>query len=477
MPYRAVVVDPRFGPLLRELRGHLSYRRLGKKVHCTGTHLSDVEKGKKRPSIALAHLLDNELGAGGALSAMVVEVSANSGVHLRPGLTLSDPLPEGLEFAPDWRHGVGVAAELFRRDMQRRQLLRGAGFNAAAFLTPAMRWLTSSLDEFPTGPGERVVGEPDVEMVRRITTAYRTLDNQYGGGHIRESVVRFLNAEVAGLLQGRYDSGTGAALLSAASEATQLAGWATYDVGMHGLAQRYMVQALRMAAAAGDRALGAEILAAMSHQAAYQRAASEAVDLARAAGRVAKDAGIAAIQAESAVLEAQGHASGGDAAACAVALDRAERALDKADRTSDPQWIGYFDESYLAAKFGHCFTALERGDLAQRFAAKSLHMDGRHYARGRQFNLALLATAHIAAKDANTRDPEEASAIGLQAVEAAEGLASVRAGDYLADLADRLAPYAGLPKVQEFQDRARPTIRRLQLAGRPGEQDGEQSGD
>jgi hypothetical protein len=48
-----------------------------------------------------------------------------------------------------------------------------------------------------------------------------------------------------------------------------------------------MVQALRFAAAAGDRLLGAEILAAMSHQAAYLRAGSEAVDLARSAARAA----------------------------------------------------------------------------------------------------------------------------------------------------------------------------------------------
>ena len=209
-----------------------------------------------------------------------------------------------------------------------------------------------------------------------------------------------------------------------------MAAWASYDSGLHGLAQRYMVQALRFAASAGDRALGAEILAAMSHQAAYMRASGEAVDLARAAGRAATEAGVAAIQAESAVLEAQGHAVGGDEAACATALDRAETIFDRADRASDPQWIGYFDEAYLAAKFGHCFTALGRGDIAQRFATRSLDMDGRQYARGRQFNLALLAVAH-----AQSGNVEEAARVGIQAVEAAEGLDSSRARDYLVDLA------------------------------------------
>jgi len=91
--------------------------------------------------------------------------------------------------------------------------------------------------------------------------------------------------------------------------------------------------------------------------------------------------------------------------------------------------------------------------LAERFAVKSLEMDGRHYARGRQFNLALLAVAH-----AQAGDPEQASVIGVEAAEAAEGLRSARARDYLKDLANRLAPHAGLPAVRTFAERARPVL-------------------
>jgi transcriptional regulator with XRE-family HTH domain len=457
MSRRTVVVDPEFGQRLRALRElrRMSLRRLGKQAHYSHGFLWDLESGNKRPSVLVAGLLDAALDAGGQLSAMVREVSADNGILGAGGNASDDPARLGLEFAPDWRHGVDVAIELWRSDMRRRGVLRGLGFSASAFAAPAMRWLTAPLDERPSGGGDRLVGGPDIEMVRRITGVYRALDNQFGGGHVRENVVRFLDGEVAPLLLGRYDAHTGTMLLSAAAETTQLAGWASYDSGMNGLAQRYMVQALRLAAAAGDRALGAEILAAMSHQASYLGANAEAVDLARAAGRAAKDAGVAAIQAESAVLEAQGHAVGGDEAACAVALDRAEQALDRADRTSDPQWIGYFDEAYLAAKFGHCFATLGRGDLARRFAERSLDMDGRHYARGRQFNLALLAVAHVQAGE-----PEQASVVGVQAVEASEGLRSVRARDYLADLARRLAPHAGLPAVQAFSERVRPLLHR-----------------
>jgi len=450
-----VVVQPGFAARLKEMREAkgMSLRRLGSQVHCSHGFLWDLEMGNKQPSLSVVTLLDAVLDASGQLSTMVHEVSADTGGQLQTVHHAADTGTAGLEFAPDWRQGVAAAVDLWRGDMQRRVVLRTAGFVASAFAAPAMRWLVSPLDEQPAGHGERLVGLPDIEMIKSITATYRTLDNQFGGGRVRDSVVRFLEGDVAAVLQGRYDARTGSALLAAAAETTQLAGWASYDVGMHGLAQRYMIQALRLAGGAGDRALGAEILAAMSHQAAYLRASAEAVDLARASGRVAAEAGISAIVAESAVLEAQGHAAGGDDGACAKALDKAERAFDKADRAGDPQWIGYFDEAYLAAKFGHCFAALGRGDLARRFAERSLDMDGRHYARGRQFNLVLLATAH-----AQAGEPEHAVDVGLQAVDAAEGLESVRVRDYLTELSDRLGKYAGLPSVRDFTERARPVL-------------------
>ena len=57
--------------------------------------------------------------------------------------------------------------------------------------------------------------------------------------------------------------------LRRAAELTRLAGWMAYDLEQHGLAQRYLIQALRLAREADDHALGGEILAGMSHQAVY----------------------------------------------------------------------------------------------------------------------------------------------------------------------------------------------------------------
>jgi Helix-turn-helix. len=445
---RSVRGDPRFGLRMRELRmaRGLSLRALAVRAYSNKSQLQAFEAGTQWPSAETVRRIDEALGAGGELVGLWRPAERDDKASGR--LTL--------EFAPNWSRAVDVAATLWRADAEHRIVASRLVFDSAAFLPPAIRWLTSPLEEQARGTGSVDVTAADVAVIREATAMFRTLDNHYGGGHVRDRVVRFLAGEVTPLLaNGRFEETVGRELLSAAAELTQLAGWATYDVGLHGLGQRYLIQALRLAMSAGDRALGAEILAAMSHQAAYLRAADEAVDLARAAGKAATEAGVAAIAAEAAVLEARGLAVKGDESGCAAALDRAERTLDRADRAQDPQWIKYFDEAYLSAKFGHCFVELGRGDLARRFAERSLEMDTR-FVRGKQFNLSLLAKANIQAGEI-----EEAAVVGQEAADLAGQLRSARSHDYLRDVAVRLAPHVGLSPVRDFVGRARPVLEQV----------------
>jgi hypothetical protein len=237
---------------------------------------------------------------------------------------------------------------------------------------------------------------------------------------------------------------SGQRLLSATAELTQLAGWQAYDIAEHGIAQRYLTLALDLARAAGDDGLGAEILAAMSHQATYLGHTTTGVDLARAAGHTARRAGISVLTAEAQVLEAHAHAKANDGRACATALHRAEQALDRADRSTDPQWISYFDEAYLSAKFGHCFHALGQSTHAERFAARSLQMDNR-YVRGRAFNLALLASVY-----AQQGEPDRACAVAAESLALTAHLRSARAVRYLRDLRAQLVPHRRRPSVRHF---------------------------
>src|SRR6202034_70131 len=214
-------------------------------------------------------------------------------------------------------------------------------------------------------------------------------------------------------------------------ELSQLAGWVAYDSDEHGLAQRYLTQALAYSRHASDHALAAEVLAGQAHQALYLARPDEAVDLARAAQAAAVRHGSATLLTECLVMEAHGHAAPTDASACGTALARAEQPFDRAAREDDPAWLSYFDEAYLAARMAQCFRDLGEAGHAARYARCSLDMDGR-YVRGRAFNLSLLATAYAA-----QGEPEQASAIGRQALDLTVRLTSARSVRYVRDLARR----------------------------------------
>ncbi len=236
--------------------------------------------------------------------------------------------------------------------------------------------------------------------------------------------------------------------MSAAAELTQLAGWMAHDVGAHRLGQRYLVHALRLAQAAGDAPLGAEILAGMSHQATYLGHGAVGVDLARASARTAKAAGLPALCAEAAVMEAHGYARAGDERRCAASLSEADRIFDQANPADAPQWISYFDKAYLSAKFGHCFRDLGQFKQAETFARRSLDME-LGYARGRVFNTLLLASAY-----AGQGEVEQACSVGRDGLAQTDDMKSIRVAQYVDGLRQQLRPHRQHPTVKQFDAEA-----------------------
>ncbi|MEU8024197.1 helix-turn-helix domain-containing protein [Micromonospora haikouensis] len=428
-----------------------SQSRIGAAVGLEQGYVSRIMAGRKVTSIdVLERIADG--------CRMPDQARTTMGLAPRQATPPTDPgrrVPGEPPLQRTWRDDVRSAAELWRGDVNRRDVLRQVAFSSAGYTLPALRWFTAPDPAPVTQPGRNTVGQPEIDTIRAMTATYRQLDNQYGGGHARDTVARYLHQEVTPLLtDGRYNHPTGQRLLSAAAELAQLAGWQAYDTAEHGIAQRYLTLALDFAHAAGDDGLGAEILAAMSHQATYLGYTATGLDLARAAGQTARRAGFPVLTAEAHVMEAHALAKANDERACAAALHQAEQALDRADRSSDPQWLSYFDEAYLSAKFGHCFHALGRNAHAERFAARSLRMDNR-YVRGRAFNLALLASVH-----AQQGEPDRACAIGAEALTLTAQLRSARAVRYLRDLQAQLAPHRRLPAVRHFTGRVDATFGR-----------------
>jgi tetratricopeptide (TPR) repeat protein len=251
------------------------------------------------------------------------------------------------------------------------------------------------------------------------------------------------------MLRGTYGEQTGRRLFAAAAELTRLAGWTSYDIAAHGLAQRYFVQALRLSQAAGDRAYGAYVLVTMSRQAVYLGHGREAVQLARVAQQGAGGSAPPVVQALLHAAEARGHGVLGEVRACTAALVRAERALDAA-RPGDevPPWARFFDEAQLADEFGHCHRDLQQFRAAAQHAERSLQLRAPGYARSRLFCRVVLATARL-----GLGELDQACQLAAEAAAQAAEMRSVRAVEYVRDFERRLEPYRDAGPVRTYRDR------------------------
>ncbi|HET6858946.1 MAG TPA: transcriptional regulator [Streptomyces sp.] len=371
------------------------------------------------------------------------EIGMANGKNLASGI--------GLQFSPTVLGAIEQVCELWRSDVGRRDFLSGSTVAASALVEPSRDWLITGADtQVARTAGGGRVGASDVEAVRATTSALVELDHRFGSGHVRPIVVHYLNSVVSGLLSGSYRESVGRSLFAAVARLTELAGYMAVDTGQPGLAQRYYIQALRLAQAAGDRGYGGYVLAAsMSHLAAQLGTPREIAQLARAAQEGAR--GRVTPRAESMfwAAEARGHALLGDARSCNTvagkALGAMERAQDEGDSGDDPVWIKHFDHAYLADELAHCHRDLGQPEASGRRAQEALdgHPDSR--ARRRAIGLVLLATAQV-----QQREVEQACHTGTRAVELLGTLRSNRGAEYLEDFQLRLDPYRDEPSVREF---------------------------
>ncbi|CAL9437065.1 55.5 kDa and 49.5 kDa sporulation proteins [Streptomyces sp. enrichment culture] len=398
------------------------------------------------------------------------------------GLDACAPVYAGLEFAATPEEAVDIVSGLWRKDSGSHAELRKIAFTSAGLVVPSRDWLIGRADEkvaraepparvpaqgrpsarppgpselgarrrgtAERGPGQRVTAG-DIAALRSVGELFRTLDDAYGGGHARQALVRYLEHECEPMLRGTYGEQTGRRLFAAAAELTRLAGWTSYDIAAHGLAQRYFVQALRLAQAAGDRAYGAYVLVTMSRQAVYLGHGREAVQLARVAQQGAGSSAPPVVQALLHAAEARGHGVLGEVRACTAALVRAERALESA-RTGDevPHWARCFDEAQLADEFGHCHRDLQQFRAAAQHAERSLQLRAPGHARSRLFCRVVLATARL-----GLGELDQACQLAAEAAGQAAEMRSVRAVEYVRDFERRLEPYRDAAPVRTYRDK------------------------
>jgi hypothetical protein len=346
------------------------------------------------------------------------------------------------------------------QDMNRRKFLLGSSFSAAAFSEPALFALTVPPTENTARRGGRRVGMAEVEILTEQVTQLRQLDYRYGSGRVREQAVQLLHREANQLLHGTYSEKTGKALLTAVAQATKLAGFTAADLGRHALAQRYFIQGLDLAMAAGDRRYAAAVLSEMSRMTRQigwnaltehdrLRHGRQTVALARAGLAVTQGTATPAQAAELHALEAGGLALSGDARAARHALLAAQRSYESLRPDGEPPWLGLYTEAAFAADLGKCLRDLGETKQAIKLSTTAVRDYEPWRVRARCFAQTDLAGTHLLGNDL-----EQAAAVGRDALRTAATVSSTRTLDRLRTLQRQIQPLrAGSPHLNDLDER------------------------
>ncbi|MGI9062296.1 MAG: hypothetical protein ACR2FQ_00540 [Pseudonocardiaceae bacterium] len=334
-----------------------------------------------------------------------------------------------VEVLDDWLRHTGGAIGLDRRMFL---AVSGTGLTAPAW--GYVDNLATRGGSFAALGDERrsiTVTSAMVDAVAATTAGIRKLGDGEGGHDDNLRFVHHHLAWVAKLLrQARFSNEKVAdRLLAEYGQLMQLAAWMAHDAGQHGLSQRYFISGLHAAHTAGDRSVGAYLLACMSQTAVHRgrlddgidlgRAARDAVELANAAHEAATSTQ-AVVRAVAASAFAQAQAAVGNARGFHVAAEEARALLDTPGALDNlPPYLAWFWPANLESCLAQ--GALTLAGVTSRDCP--ILLDGAHAVleptgtdavgtpRNAVFHTAWLARAHVAAGDLERAVPAGLAAL------------------------------------------------------------------
>ncbi|MDQ3274325.1 MAG: hypothetical protein M3Q39_04650 [Actinomycetota bacterium] len=346
-------------------------------------------------------------------------------------------------------HAVRVVTDA--GGMDRRLLLTLLGAGACV---PVHEWLIArpEADAAVAHPSGSPLSVGIVDHLDDIVGQLRRMDDQVGGSTLLPLVRAHLRHVFELLDQRRYTDMVGRRLHATAAELLRLGGWSVFEDGHHPQAQRYWIAALHAAHAAGDRALGANIVRSMSEQAENLGQIRTAVTLAETA-RVGYPGASPRIAAMLDLRAAEAHAHDRAVTECRRALDGAfDRLGDAPGSLGEPDWCYWLDEAQTHAYAGACYLHLEDWGRARQHLRTALRLQDPSYARDGALRHIDLATTYLRQ---DQPEVDHAVTLATRAVETLTGeVDSVRCVGHLARFVGDLAPYRRRPAVRQFTEQA-----------------------
>lgn len=377
------------------------YTHIAKTINAVG---AETGQGMYYDPAAIAHWLSGTIPASAAVPVIVEAFARLLGRDLAAhdlGCPHIDAAPQDL-----WEGDpVAWVTRLGRDDMLNRRSLLSAGLYSLAALN-----LPTDPHTITARSGQaRRAGAADVERIRMMSGQFATADDLFGGGHARSTVLAYLIHEVAPLLHGT----TGRArpeLFTAASQMTYLAAFMAFDAGdSAGLAQKYYIQAVRLADEAGDPTAKATALRGLSAQAIELGHPVRTVDLAEEAVSALRGKCSVRVRAWMVGMCADAHAANGNTTAALNALRQAEADVERADSVPESQWTGAYRRASLEHQTGTTLAQLADLPAAEEHLINSVHARRNIERRSR-----VLIAARLAGVQLRQRRPDVAAATVLE---------------------------------------------------------------
>jgi tetratricopeptide (TPR) repeat protein/transcriptional regulator with XRE-family HTH domain len=448
----------RFGYTLREFRDARNYslRRLAKDAFMSHSKLQKWEDATRSPKHREeVELVDSLLNAGGVLVDLWERIGADSArdrvsvsVPRVSDASLSLASATSQQAASD-AEGIFVPARL--RDgsvifvsLDRRTMLRGGvGMSAAAALgtgTPAAAEVVQGLAP-PPRSAAAYSGTP-IEHLKRARRLLIDNDNLLGPRHaiatVREYIERIKD------LRRDAKGADRQALMELQTQYAEFASWLYQDLGHFDQAEFWLDRAFQWSHTVGDSDLTSYVMARKAQLAGEKRDLVDVVDLAEAAQRMARPRSRLAAVART--YESYGHALRGQSGDSERAIDDVRNSLDRVSSDATP-WGVWLNEQYVEVHRAQGLEVLGKHSEAAEIFTNAIRMLPEGYHRDRGVYLARAAVAH-----AGAGAPEQAAAVGLEALTVADDTGSGRIMRELAHLDKALIPWQRQPEVAEFRD-------------------------
>ncbi|MDQ1249115.1 MAG: helix-turn-helix protein [Actinomycetota bacterium] len=395
----------------------------------------------------------NRIAAATGIPQSRVNALMNNRSGLVSNISVLERISDGLAFPDSARMSLGLAPRAPHRAVARADVLSlNYEHNHAATERAEVRALLAHAAEVTMGvsePGSEQrwadsadvetplpsrVSRMDAEQIEDITAALRATDYFHGGGACREAASA-QTRWVTRLLAVPAPEDITQRLHLTLADLHNLAGWTSFDVGLHSPARTHYARALVHARTVGQTSLIANILYRTGRLHLEQAMPMEALRFFQLGQIAAQDAGCTMTVAILCANEAWAYACLGDDRQALASLHRAHDELSRTDPASAAPWARFFGEPDLAGLTGlihlelantnqthilHARAALER--------ALTLRGDD-HMVRTRTFEQIALATAFLKDGDIDNGVP-----LGWDAATSASHLQSTRALDRLRPL-------------------------------------------